>query len=317
MPPVRLQAACPNAADPFPLPRRTRMQSLSPTRFSAPIRRLAALLLAVAVAVPLQAQPVQPAWIATWTASPQPRWDGDFALPSNLPFQFFDQTVRQVARVSIGGPRVRVVLSNEYGTRPLRIGAARIALAGRDGAIVPGSDRVLSFGGQAAASIPPGAPLLSDPVELEVALRGGRGEVGWAPLSGVAVSLYLPEPTAPSTFSWAARQTAWVGAGNQAGAMRIAADATLDTRVFLRDVLVEAAPGTRAVVAFGDSITDGNMASIDADARWPDVLAARLAPQGVAVLNAGISGARVLRDRMGDNALARFERDVLAQPGVA
>ncbi|WP_019399212.1 SGNH/GDSL hydrolase family protein [Pseudoxanthomonas sp. GW2] len=282
------------------------MQSLSPTRFSAPIRRLAALLLAVAVAVPLQAQPVQPAWIATWTASPQPRWDGDFALPSNLPFQFFDQTVRQVARVSIGGPRVRVVLSNEYGTRPLRIGAARIALAGRDGAIVPGSDRVLSFGGQAAASIPPGAPLLSDPVELDV-----------APLSHVAVSLYLPEPTAPSTFHWDARQTAWVGAGNQAGATRIAADATLDTRVFLRDVLVEAAPGTRAVVAFGDSITDGNMASIDADARWPDVLAARLAPQGVAVLNAGISGARVLRDRMGDNALARFERDVLAQPGVA
>ncbi len=276
-------------------------------RFTCWTRLLAALLLVAAATFPLQAaQAPQPGWIPTWTASPQPRWDGDFALPTNLPYHFWNQTVRQVARVSIGGGRVRVLLSNEYGDRPLKIGAARIALAAPDGAIVPGSDRVLRFGGRESAAVPAGAPMLSDPVALEVPA-----------LARVAVSLYLPEPTPPSTFHWDARQTAYVGAGDQTAKVRIDAESTLTTRVFLRGLLVEAAPGARAVVAFGDSITDGNMATADADARWPDVLAERLAARNVAVLNAGISGARVLRDRMGQNALARFERDVLAQPGVA
>ncbi|KAB8170738.1 SGNH/GDSL hydrolase family protein [Lysobacter maris] len=281
------------------------MSSPTPTwrlRLAAPV---AALLLAIAL--PLQAAtPATPSWTATWTASPQPRWDGEFALPTNLPFQFWNQTVRQVARVSIGGERVRVQVSNRYGDRPLRIGAAHLALAGEDGAIVAGSDRVLSFGGEREVVIPPGAPMLSDPVDLDVAA-----------LSQVAVSLYLPEPTPPSTFHWDARQTAHVGAGDQTGAISMEADATLTTRVFLSAIEVEAASGTRSVVAFGDSITDGNMASIDANARWPDALAERLAGDGIAVLNAGISGARVLSDRMGQNALARFEHDVLAQPGVA
>ncbi|RPE77307.1 SGNH/GDSL hydrolase family protein [Vulcaniibacterium tengchongense] len=270
--------------------------------------RLPAWLLVAALALPLPAaaRAPQPAWIPTWTASPQPRWDGDFALPTQLPYHFWNQTVRQVARVSLGGRRVRVLLSNQYGDKPLKIGAARIALAGEGGAIVPGSDRALTFGGRAAATVPPGAPLLSDPVELEVPA-----------LARVAVSLYLPEPTPPSTFHWDARQTAYVGAGDQTAAPRLRADSTLTARVFLGAIQVEAAPGARAVVAFGDSITDGNMATLDADARWPDALAGRLAARNVAVLNAGISGARVLRDKMGENALARFERDVLAQPGVA
>ncbi|MCF7221804.1 SGNH/GDSL hydrolase family protein [Marilutibacter chinensis] len=270
-------------------------------RFAAP---LAALLLAIAL--PLQAaEPVAPTWTATWTASPQPRWDGEFALPTNLPFQFWDQTVRQVARVSIGGERVRVLLSNRYGDRPLRIGAAHVALAGTGGTVVAGSDRTLTFGGAEEVVIPPGAPMLSDPVELDVAA-----------LSRVSVSLYLPEPTPPSTFHWDARQTAHVGAGDQTGAAAMKTDTTLTTRVFLSAILVETPAETRTVVAFGDSITDGNMASIDADTRWPDVLAGRLADRGIAVLNAGISGARVLGDRMGGNALARFDHDVLAQPGV-
>jgi lysophospholipase L1-like esterase len=248
---------------------------------------------------------VQPTWIATWIASPEARWNGDFPLPTNLPHQLWDQTVRQVARVSIGGSRVRIVLSNAYGTRPLKIGAADIARSGKDASIVPGSNRVLTFGGKTTVVIPPGAPMLSDPVDLDVAA-----------LSHLAVSLYLPDPTAPATFHWDARQTAYVGAGNQTAATSLKVDSTLTTRVFLAAIQVEAAPGTRTVVAFGDSFTDGDGATMDADARWPDFLAQRLALRDVAALIAGISGARVLRDKMGVNALARFQRDVLAQPGI-
>jgi len=271
----------------------------------------AALMTIAGTTLPSHAAPeqvhaqAQPAWIATWIASPEARWNGDFPLPTNLPHQLWDQTVRQVARIGIGGSRVRILLSNAYGTRPLKIGAADIALSGKDASIVPGSNRVLTFDGKTSVVIPPGAPMLSDPVALDVAA-----------LSRLAVSLYLPDPTAPATFHWDARQTAYVGAGNQIAAMSLKVDSTLTTRVFLAAIQVEAAPGTRTVVAFGDSITDGDGATIDADARWPDFLAQRMAPRDVAVLNAGISGARVLRDKMGVNALARFQRDVLAQPGI-
>ena len=269
----------------------------------------AALLTMVGTSLPSHAAPeqvqTQRAWITTWIASPEARWNGDFPLPTNLPFHLWDQTVRQIARVSIGGSRVRILLSNAYGTRPLKIGAADIALSGKDASIVPGSNRVLTFGGKTSVVIPPGAPMLSDPVDLDVAA-----------LSHLSVSLYLPDPTAPATFHWDARQTAYVGTGNHAAATSLKIDSTLTTRVFLAAIQVEAAPATRTVVAFGDSITDGNGATIDADARWPDFLAQRLAPHDVAVLNAGISGARVLRDKMGVNALARFQRDVLAQPGI-
>lgn len=273
---------------------------------------LAALLTMAGVTQPSHAasEPVQsqsqPAWITTWIASPEARWNGDFPLPTNLPHQLWDQTVRQVARVSIGGSRVRILLSNAYGTRPLRIGAADVALSGKDATSVPGSNRVLTFGGKTSVVIPPGAPMLSDPVNLDVAA-----------LSHLAISLYLPDPTAPATFHWDARQTAYVGAGNQTAATSLKVDSTLTTRVFLAAIQVEAAPETRTVVAFGDSITDGDGATMDADARWPDFLAQRLAPRSVAVLNAGISGGRVLRDKMGVNALARFQRDVLAQPGIS
>jgi lysophospholipase L1-like esterase len=136
-------------------------------------------------------------------------------------------------------------------------------------------------------------------------------------LGDVTVSLYLPEPTPPSTFHWDARQSTYVGAGDQTAAAAIQAGTTLSTRVFLSAIQVEAAPATRTVVALGDSITDGNMSTVDGNRRWPDVLARRLSGEGVAVLNAGISGARLLQDKMGSNALARFDRDVLSQPGVA
>ena len=263
-------------------------------------------IVAGAVAAPAIAQP---GWIGTWAASPQPTWGSDFAFPTNVPATLADQTFRQIARIGLGGQRVRLVLSNEYGTRPLRIGAVHLARAGAASAIDAWSDRVVTFGGQPLVTVPAGAPVLSDPIVLDVAAR-----------SRLAVSVWLPVRTESTTFHWDGRSTAWIAAGNRAAAVRLdddAATTTTTARLFLSAIQVETPTPARAVVVIGDSITDGNGATLDADTRWPDYLAARLAPSNVAVLNAGISGARLLGDRMGVNALARFDRDVLGQPRLS
>lgn len=244
-------------------------------------------------------------WVASWSASPQPVWGPDFIFPTNIPERIARQTIRQVARLSLGGGRVRVELSNAYGTEPLRIGEARVALASTDTQTVPGSDRLLRFGGQPEVTLPPGAAVLSDAVDLSV-----------APLASLAVSLYLPGPSRLDTFHWDGRRTAYIAEGNATASTRLAAPLTTPARIVLSSILVDAVAPSSAVVALGDSITDGAGATPETDRRWPDFLAERLAPANVALLNAGISGARVLRDSMGVNALARFERDVLAQPGV-
>jgi len=270
-----------------------------------PIAAITALALAALAFTP-PAGAAEPArWIGSWAASPQPVWDGGFPLPTNLPFNLWNQTIRQMARLSLGGRQLRVVLSNAYGARPLVIGAAHLALAGQGSGIAAGSDRPLTFAGKSGVVIPPGAPALSDPVDLAVPALGK-----------VAVSLFLPEPTPVSTFHWDGEQTAYLGAGNLVGAERIETNATLSARIILSEILVDAGPQARSVVAIGDSITDGAASTPDADHRWPDFLAERLAKDDVAVLNAGISGGRLLTDRMGVNALARFDRDVLAQTAV-
>ena len=244
-------------------------------------------------------------WVTTWAASPEARWDGDFALPLNVPFHLWDQTVRQVVHISLGGKRARVVLSNTYGDAPLVIGAAHMAMAANGAEVAMGSDHALTFSGQRGISIPPGASVVSDPVTWQIDAS-----------SDLAVSLYLPEPTPPATFHWDARQTAYVGAGNQVADTILKTDASMTTRVFLSAVMVDADAGARAVATLGDSITDGAAATMDRNTRWPDFLAQRLRQHDVAVVNAGISGARLLRNKMGENALARFGRDVLDQPGV-
>ena len=226
-------------------------------------------------------------WIGTWTASPQPVWEADFFAPVGIPRALRDQTLRQIARVSLGGDQVRVVISNEYGDHPLVIGSAHVALAGDGVAIVPGSDRALTFGGSPSVTIPPGAPMISDPVDLAV-----------APLGSVAVSLYLPEITPTTTWHNEGVQTAYIsGQGDFAGDTAFEPAQTIQSRIFLSGIMVDAAPDARAVVTFGDSITDGATSTPDANHRWPDFLAERLHEAGarVAVLNQGISGARVLR----------------------
>ena len=253
------------------------------------------------------AEPTSVHWTDTWTASVQPIWAAD-ALPlaKDIPDSLADSTVRQIVRASIGGERLRVVLSNEYGTTPLKIGGVQVAKPIDETSDVDlSTNRIVTFGGRETTTIPAGARMVSDPVAIRI-----------APLGRLSVSLYLPEYTPLTTFHWDGRQRAAVVSGNRLASARFAEPSMLDARLFLSDVLVDARRGARTVVALGDSITDGRGATIDADRRWTDYLARRLAGDRTAVLNAGISGARMLNDGMGVNALARLDRDVLSRPGV-
>ncbi|PZO82504.1 MAG: lipase [Mesorhizobium amorphae] len=243
-------------------------------------------------------------WVGTWMASPQPVWGPDFAFPTKIPQSVKNQTIRQIVRISLGGSRVRLVFSNAYGAQPVRIGGASLGLADAHGATEPGTIRKVTFGGKDDTLLPPGAPAVSDPLELDVEAQ-----------ARLAVSIHLPEETALTTFHWDGRQTARLGDGNLTQAEDFTATATTDARVLLSEVLVDT-PNQGAVVIVGDSITDGNGATVDADTRWPDYLAKLLAPLRVAVLNAGISGGRLLQDKMGVNVAARLQRDVFSQPGV-
>ncbi|KRG50514.1 SGNH/GDSL hydrolase family protein [Stenotrophomonas beteli] len=240
-----------------------------------------------------------PHWVTSWQASPQPVWDADFLFPTLVPATLQDQTFRQTARISLGGPRLRVRLSNAYGTQPLRVGAASVA------AQAGATPQALSFDGQPGVLISPGQERLSDPLALATDHR-----------QALQVSVFVPGPTAVRTFHWDGRQTSWVAPGDQSRSPGLDRASPTTARLFLSGIEVEAAPGARSVVVIGDSITDGATASLDQDQRWTDHLAARLAPHGVAVVNAGISGGRLLRDGMGESVLARLQRDALDQPGV-
>ncbi|MBB1625803.1 SGNH/GDSL hydrolase family protein [Achromobacter sp. UMC71] len=244
-------------------------------------------------------------WIVSWSASPQPLWEPGFVLPTGMPAALRGQTVRETLKLSVGGKRLRVVYSNRYGVQPLVIGAARVALSRGGAAVDAGSDRALRFGGEPGVTVAPGAQVLSDPVDVPVAA-----------LSEWAVSTFLPQTTPVTTFHWGAQQTAALASGDASAALDLTEAASVQGRLFLAGVLVERQADTPVVVAFGDSLTDGNGSTPGANRRWPDVLARRLAPQGVGVVNAGISGARVWGDKMGVNAMARFDADVLSQPGV-
>ena len=263
--------------------------------------------LAVACTIPVGTAGAQEAgnWIGTWSASPQPTWAPGFLFPTNIPETLRDKTFRQSARISIGGSRVRIVLSNAFGANPVVIGEARVALAGAGATTLEGSDRAVTFGGRTSATILPGAPIVSDPVDLAV-----------EPLASLSISLFLPEETSPNTFHWDALQTSYIADGNLTAAGNLLTNDTTSARILLSGILVDAPTQNGAVVVLGDSISDGAAGTPDANRRWPDYLAERLAPKNVAVLNAGISGARLLTDKMGVNALARFDRDVLGQPHV-
>jgi lysophospholipase L1-like esterase len=271
-----------------------------------PIHRLPAIAAALAAVcltfAPAGAETAASAWISSWTASPQP--------PRGImPASFSNRTIRQTMHLSIGGRKVRIRLSNEFGVKPVLIGAASIGVPGRGADVVAASLRPLTFGGEKSVIIPPGAPAISDPVEFNV-----------APLADVTVSLYLPAATDLGTVHATGLQTAYVStAGDFTASSSFPVADRFENRYFLSSIMVEPASPARAIVTFGDSITDGSRSSVNANGRWPDVLARRLQEAGasVAVLNQGIAGNRVLSDGAGVNALARFERDVLSEPGVS
>ncbi len=243
-------------------------------------------------------------WVATWTASP----DRNIypTAPKNFPAA---TTIRQIVHTSVGGNQLRLRLSNEFGTAPVVVGPVHVALSAAGAKTVPNSDRTVTFGGNTTATLLAGAPLVSDPIDLPI-----------APLSDVAISLFLPNATALGTIHNYAAQTAYVSAGDNTAAPDQPSPTTYTSRFYVSALLVNAQNQPRTVVAFGDSITDGQNSTTDANKRWPDVLSRRLNSHGpwgaFAVLNQGIAGNRVLADLAGISALARYDRDVLSLPGV-
>jgi lysophospholipase L1-like esterase len=241
-------------------------------------------------------------WVGTWTAAPAPAEGAAFG----------NHTLRMIPRVSLGGNRLRVRISNACGIRSLAVGAAWVGLRGTGPALVPGSNRQLTFGGETGATIAAGALVVSDPVELAV-----------APLADLAVSLHLPEDL-PASFGITgryARQTNYVSPpGNFAAEEVMPVGRLTDDWYFVCGVDVAAPPGTGAIVAVGDSLTDANISTHDGHHSWPAQLARRLMarPRGrpMAVMNQGLGGNRILHDIRGESGLRRFDRDVLAQPGV-
>jgi lysophospholipase L1-like esterase len=257
-----------------------------------------------AAKAPVKASAASPVWVQTWGASPlQPTLVAAPFAPVSPSFN--DVTLRQVVRISAGGRKVRIRISNEYGAAPLHIGAAHVALsAGPGGAIAPGSDHVLTFSGHPGATIPSGAPLLSDPVDMAV-----------GPLASLAVSLYLPGDSGPCTCHQVGLNTGYVSApGDFTGEASFPTDKTILYRAFLMGVDVQG-PVSRSVVMLGDSLTDGAVSTPDTNSRWPDRLAERLHGSW-GIVNEGISGNRLLADGAGVSALARFDRDVLSASGV-
>jgi lysophospholipase L1-like esterase len=226
---------------------------------------------------------------------------------------FKNQTLRLVLRTTLGGKRLRIRLSNLYGNQELMIGGARVAL--RDGAserILAGSNRKLTFGGEAAAAIGPGALVVSDPVDLEVKA-----------LSDLAVSLYIPgevPESLPITGHGNCHQSNYLSIeGDHTGATALPVKEKTENWYFLSAIEILAPTATGGIVCFGDSLTEGNLSSLDSNSRWPDQLARRLVARGgrvFGVMNQGIGGNRILHDMRGDSGLRRFDRDVLAQPGV-
>ena len=273
---------------------------------------LAAGMLAFVIAAPAggaSAAGTEP-WITTWAATPAPRWAEELPAPFNVPEVLEGQTVRQVARISVGGDQVRIVLSNEFGARPVTIGSATVALSAGGETVDPATVKPVTFSGQTSAVIPPGAPLVSDPVDLAV-----------KPLSSVAVSFYLPKKTGITSVHWDGAQTTYVsGTGDKTKDADFKPESTDKSRLFLSRILTTAKPDSNAIVFFGDSITDGACSTVDTNNRWPDHIAERLQAEGhpdVAVVNEAYSGDRVLTNGMGTNALSRFDMSVLSHPRVS
>jgi lysophospholipase L1-like esterase len=256
----------------------------------------------------LQARQPAGSWVGSWAAAqmiPEP----NNAVPAD---NLRGATLRQIVHLSAGGSMLRLRISNAFGTGPLRLVAVHVAhpQSAASSRIDPNSDRAVTFGERADVLIPAGAEYSSDPVKYAV-----------APLSDLAVTMQIDGSPEQQTGHPGSRATSYLATGAPVSAPELPAAQSIDHWYFLSGVDVGVESAAAAVVALGDSITDGHGATTNGNDRWPDVLAARLqrnaASRQVSVLNAGIGGNRLLADGTGPNALARFDRDVLAQAGVS
>lgn len=250
------------------------------------------------------------AWVATWAASPEPA-DADASEPL---LNIENQTVRERVRVSVGGPQIRLRLSNEFGSAPLLIGSVTVALPNGPAGIQSASIRTLTFDSRNSVSISAGAPILSDPIDFSVT-QGTE----------ISISLYFPKRVSSVTWHIFALKHAVVSTrGDHTRDENIQGGADSESSIAVSAVLVPAQPSQRLIAAFGDSLIDGYGSTLDADGNWQSDLVRRLqktsADSKLAVVNEGIGGNRLLSNGrlafMGDNALARFDRDVLSLPGV-
>jgi len=271
------------------------------------MKRLAVVLLGLALTAGAQAAPRHLHWAGSWATSPM-----EVSAPEVPPASVFTNTTfREIVHLSTGGDYVRVRLSNVFGAGPMRVTSVHIAepVSAASSQIEPGTDTVVTFFGEQGVTIPAGAAYVSDPVKFDA-----------KPLSNLAVSFHIDAPPAPETFHDNANATSYFAHGNQVSAANLTNEVKVDHWYWLTGVEVGTPQQDRCVVAFGDSITDGWQSTKNGNNRWPDDLAARLqanpATRDVCVLNEGISGNRVLLDGTGPAAVKRLDRDVLSQPGV-
>jgi len=251
-------------------------------------------------------------WVAAWSSAPGDPGPNtiDAIFGNDHSRSFENQTIREIAHVSVGGKRVRVRLSNAFGTAPLRIGAARVALRRTAAATWPASDRRLTFSGNASIVVPVGAVAVSDAVDLDV-----------PGASDVAVSIYLPGATEPATYRETTLQTSYItGTGNFTSAPDLPGATPTTSSFYLTYVEVQTALPVNGLVAFGDSVTLGAGSTLDANRSWPEQLSGRLNPfqaiPRMAVINQGIGCGRLLFDFCGPGGAARFDRDALTATGA-
>jgi len=251
-------------------------------------------------------------WATTWSAAQQQPGpmtiDGIFGGDKSRSFN--NETIRHIVHTSVGGRKVRVRISNAYGFLRLTVGAASVALRRTGASIYPGTNRRLTFSGQTSIVIPAGAVAVSDAVDLDVPARGD-----------LAVSVYLPTETEPATYHEKTMLDSYIAvAGNFTGATDLPGAAVIFSTFYLSAVEVLPSEPIPTLVAFGDSLTQGEGSSRNANRTWPDLLSARLNPNPsrprLAVINQGIGCGRLLWDFCGPSGAARFERDVLSVAGA-
>jgi lysophospholipase L1-like esterase len=259
-----------------------------------------------AVAAATRVERPAAAWVPVWVSTQQ------LTEPHNLPPApgFAGATLRQIVQPALGGERVRVSFSNVFGDAPLTLRAAHVAPSAGNGAIQPQHGGPLTFDGRPSVTLQPGASMISDPTDLVV-----------QPLANLAVTVAFDDaPPRAVTGHPGSRTTSFLQAGGDVAAIDLGAAARVDHWYFLNRIDVWTDARAQAVVTLGDSITDGRGSTTNENDRWPNLLSRRLladpSTAQIAVLNQGAGGNRILRDGLGPNMLARFERDVLAIPHV-